>query len=209
MAGRERRNASTDVRPARYTDNWGMRPSPEDVSGSDATRAIEALTFQAITRADIPQLAASVAEAFSRYGEFAPAGWQPPNTNTQAESLERSIVEQGFWGEAAFQDALLAGHAAFIPAARRWLRPELDATVAHLLHLFVIPEYWGSGLATQLTAHAISAAYARGHTSMCLFVAEGQRRARRFYEREGFTAVGEPFEFGLGLPAIEYRRALD
>jgi len=41
-----------------------------------------------------------------------------------------------------------------------------------------------------------------------LFVAVGQARARRFYTREGFIAVGEPFEFGLGLPALEYQRAL-
>jgi hypothetical protein len=42
---------------------------------------------------------------------------------------------------------------------------------------------------------------------MRLFVAVGQARARRFYTREGFIEVGEPFEFGLGLPAIEYQRS--
>jgi hypothetical protein len=43
---------------------------------------------------------------------------------------------------------------------------------------------------------------------MRLFVAVGQARARRFYTREGFVAVGEPFEFGLGLPSLEYQRRL-
>jgi GNAT superfamily N-acetyltransferase len=74
--------------------------------------------------------------------------------------------------------------------------------------LFVVPDYWGSGLASELLERANSAALARGHDSMRLFVSQGQRRARRFYEREGFSAIGEPFEFGLELPALEYRRAL-
>ena len=43
---------------------------------------------------------------------------------------------------------------------------------------------------------------------MRLFVPVGQARARRFYTREGFVVVGEPFEFGLGLPVIEYQRSL-
>jgi hypothetical protein len=42
---------------------------------------------------------------------------------------------------------------------------------------------------------------------MRLFVPAGQARARRFYAREGFVAVGKPFEFGLGLPVLEYQRS--
>jgi hypothetical protein len=43
---------------------------------------------------------------------------------------------------------------------------------------------------------------------MRLFVPVGQARVRRFYEREGFTATGEPFDTGLKLPLLEYRRAV-
>jgi GNAT superfamily N-acetyltransferase len=179
----------------------------QDGSSRDTPEAAEALTFRAITSADVPQLAAEVADAFSRYRDFAPADWQPPSADSEAERLGRSLNEGGFWGEAAFQETMLAGHAALIPAARHWFRTEPDAKVAHLIHLFVIPEYWGSGLGTQLMAHANSAAAAREHTSMRLFVFAGQSRARRFYEREGFISIGEPFEFA-GLPALEYRRQL-
>jgi predicted GNAT family N-acyltransferase len=55
---------------------------------------------------------------------------------------------------------------------------------------------------------ARKAAAARGFSEMRLFVVTGQARARRFYEREGFAAVGEPFDPGMGLPTLIYRRAL-
>jgi GNAT superfamily N-acetyltransferase len=104
----------------------------------------------------------------------------------------------------------LVGHATFIPAARHSFRATPDPALAHLGHLFVFvkPPYWGSSAATQLLDHAASTAAARGFAAMRLFVPVGQARARRFYVREGFTTVGDPFEFGFGLPVIEYRRSL-
>ena len=55
----------------------------------------------------------------------------------------------------------------------------------------------------------MNAAAAHGFTVMRLYVAVGQARARRVYTREGFVAVGEPFDFGLGLPTLEYQRHLE
>jgi hypothetical protein len=43
---------------------------------------------------------------------------------------------------------------------------------------------------------------------MRLFVRGGQTHARRFYAREGFVGIGEPFEFGLGLLVLEYQRSV-
>jgi GNAT superfamily N-acetyltransferase len=91
---------------------------------------------------------------------------------------------------------------------RHSLRVAQDPALAHLGHLFVEPRYWGSGVATQLLAHARTAASARGFAAMRLFVPVGQERARRFYTREGFIAVGEPFDFA-GLSALEYQRPLE
>ncbi|MFI4977057.1 MAG: GNAT family N-acetyltransferase [Solirubrobacterales bacterium] len=121
--------------------------------------------------------------------------------------LQRWIADPDFWGELASEERTLAGHATFIPA-RRSLRPAPDPSLAHLGHLFVKPEYWGSGAAAELLARAVDAAIARGFASMRLFVPVGQARARGFYAREGFMAVGGPFELGLGLPALEYQRSL-
>lgn len=177
---------------------------PEDGSGA----IVRTLTFRGITSADIDSLAASVADAFAAYRSFAPAGWEPPTAAAQAEVLGQWITDPDFWGEVSFQNATLVGHATFIPAARHSFRAEPDPSCAHLGHLFVTPQYWGSGAARVLMAHACEAAGARGFASMRLFVPEGQHRARHFYEREAFSAVGEAFAFGLGLATLEYRRRL-
>ncbi len=185
-----------------------MGSTPENATEMGSPEVIEGLTFGSITRADIAALAASVAEAFARYRSFAPERWQPPTADSEALVLERWLVDPDFWGEVAFEQLTLVGHATFIAARRHSFRPEPGSDVAHLGHLFVTPEYWGCGAATQLLGRAVSAAQTDGFTGMRLFVPEGHSRARRFYEREGFNVVGEPFEFGLGLSVLECRRRL-
>jgi len=91
---------------------------------------------------------------------------------------------------------------------RHSFRAAPDPALVHLGHLFVKPRYWGSGVGTQLLTHARTTAAARGFAAMRLFVPVGQARARRFYAREGFIAVGAPFDFA-GLPALEYHRPLE
>jgi GNAT superfamily N-acetyltransferase len=169
----------------------------------------DAPAFRPIEHGDIEAVAALVADAFAGYRTFAPADWQPPLASEESRRLRQSIADPGFWGELACDGQTLLGDATFIPAERHSFRPAPDGSSAHLSHLFVKPEYWGSGVATQLLEHARDAAATRGFTGMRLFVAVGQARARHFYTREGFVAVGEPFEFGLGVPALEYRRGLE
>ena len=49
----------------------------------------------------------------------------------------------------------------------------------------------------------------RGFREMRLFTPVGQSRARRFYEREGWCSVGDPFdERGFGMELLEYRRPI-
>lgn len=164
--------------------------------------------FRAIVRDDIDRLAAAVADASLGYRAFAPPGWEPPAASQQACTLQQWVADPGFWGEVGCEEQALAGHVAFIPAVRHSRRPASDTSLAHLGHLFVLPDYWGSGVAGELLAHATTTAQARGFARMRLFVPAGQLRARRFYEREGFAKAGDPFEGGFGLPAVEYQRSL-
>jgi GNAT superfamily N-acetyltransferase len=169
----------------------------------------EALAFREIARADIDELAALVADAFTAYRVFAPPDWEAPLAIAQVEGLERWVADPDFWGELAVVGGQTpVGHATFVPAGRHSTRPAGDPGVAHLGHLFVRPAHWGSGVATQLLARAADASSARGFEVMRLFVPAGQARARGFYTREGFAAVGEPFDPGLGLSVLEYRRSL-
>ena len=87
----------------------------------------------------------------------------------------------------------------------RW--PDVPG-VAHFWQLFVRAPWWGTGLATELHAAAVAEAAHRGFAAMRLFTPAGQARARRFYEREGWTG-GAPFDDDtFGMPLVEYRREL-
>jgi len=83
------------------------------------------------------------------------------------------------------------------------------AGLAHLWQLFVRPPWWGSGLATRLNALVVAEAAARGYAAIRLHTPAGHRRARAFYEREGWSTDGillpEPL---LGIDLVEYRRDL-
>ena len=76
-------------------------------------------------------------------------------------------------------------------------------TEPHELHaLYVDPDRWGTGVAAALHA-------ALDLTAATLVVLAGNARARRFYEKQGWTFDGddEPRDFeGRLLPFARYRR---
>lgn len=70
-------------------------------------------------------------------------------------------------------------------------------------------DWWGSGLATHLHAVALQAADGRRFTTLRLHTPADHGRARRFYEREGWTPAGQPFDDeAFGMAIVEYRREL-
>lgn len=73
--------------------------------------------------------------------------------------------------------------------------------------LYVDPTSWGTGVGPALLAAAIDWIAGRGHAEARLRVVETHQRARRFYEREGWTpdATMEPATTGLAK-LIYYRR---
>ena len=73
------------------------------------------------------------------------------------------------------------------------------------------PEGWGCGVGTALLAGAVDALRDRGCAGAYLWVLEGNARARRFYEREGWTADGGVKDDVFGdrtLREVRYRRGL-
>ena len=87
--------------------------------------------------------------------------------------------------------------------------PGADPGLAHLWQLFVRPSHGGSGAAPELLDAAVQAAAERGYDRMRLFAAAGQVRARRFYEREGWTAPEPPRpDPAFGMDTVEYRRTV-
>jgi GNAT superfamily N-acetyltransferase len=152
------------------------------------------------TTADVEAILAIVKTGFDSYTTFAAPGWAPPDIADDRERTVALLSEPTTWGLLALDDGRPVGHFAFTPARRRtadevpgdWREREPIPGLAHLWQLFVLPEWWGSGVAARLR----------------LFTPSGQARARRFYERRGWTPVVEQFNPELGLDLVEYRLEL-
>jgi GNAT superfamily N-acetyltransferase len=160
------------------------------------------------TEEDADELIVTVAEGFDGYRAFAPPGWEPPDMTVETVRMREQLAQPDTWCEVAEERDAIAGHVAFMPARSHPMGAAVGADVAHLWQLFVRRKFWGSGAASRLLADAVLEARARGFRTMRLFTPEDQGRARRFYEREGWVQHGEPFEAGLGIPLVEYRRKL-
>lgn len=161
-------------------------------------------SLRAATAADAERLAHMVADGLEVYRSFAPAGWEPP----AADDPHSAAEDEGTLCLVAEDETGLAGQVTVQPATHA-ARPVGDPALAHLRNLFVRADLWGTGLARTLHAAALDAARERGFSTMRLFCAAGQARARRFYEREGWETFGEPWhEAAIGLDMVEYRRPL-
>jgi ribosomal protein S18 acetylase RimI-like enzyme len=89
-------------------------------------------------------------------------------------------IEPGPWF-LAWADGRPVGCAAcFVEQAGEW----------HLVAMWVSPDHRGTPAATQLVEAVVTHCRADGADAVRLWVADGNPRARRFYERLGFTPTG-------------------
>ena len=80
-----------------------------------------------------------------------------------------------------------------------------EAGTGELKDLYVVPQAWGSGVAGALHETALDWLRDRASEAI-LWVGEANARARRFYEREGWSADGETRESPLGPRELRYRK---
>ena len=158
---------------------------------------------------DAVAMVAVTVEGFSGYRSFAPDGWVAPSASEELERLRHLLADDDVWYQVAEHEGELVGHVGFLPADRLSFARIDDPGLVHFRQLFVTRAHWGTGLAHRLHAAAIDEARARGFIAMRLFTPAGQGRARRFYEREGWSLARPPaFDERIGLEIAEYRRAL-
>jgi GNAT superfamily N-acetyltransferase len=157
---------------------------------------------------DAEELALTVVEGFDSYRAFAPRFWEPPGDPSDVLTLRRRLADERVWCQVGEREQTMAGHCAFLPSEMgHWPGPGPE--LAHLWQLFVRQPFWGAGLATDLLGAAVREAGRRGFEAIRLFTPAGHGRARRFYEREGWTPAGPPVDgAGFGMPLVEYRRNL-
>ena len=167
-----------------------------------------AWTLRPAREADAEAIAAVNSESFEGYRDFAPEGWEPPKPGEEPGWVLDKLGLPSAWAMVAESEGEIVGHVAFTPATVG-RRPTAEDGLAHFWMLFVRRSHQGTGLATELHAEAVREAARRGYTKMRLLTPAGQARARRFYEREGWDAVGGAFLVpALGLDVVEYRYAL-
>jgi len=158
--------------------------------------------------ADAESLARDIVEGVAEYPAFAPEGWAGPSFEDELAHHRADLGQEHFHCIVAERDGEIVGQVTVVPAVRA-PHPVDDPELGHVRNLFVARSEWGSGLAGRLHAAMVEASGGLGMTQLRLYVAEGQARARRFYEREGWHAAGEPYhDPSPGLRMVEYRRSL-
>ncbi len=165
---------------------------------------------------DLDALLAHVQAGFDSYAEFASLGWQPPTVSAQRDRSAELLADPATWALIALAEGGPVGHVAFFPArARPTAEPpgSMESTtggfgLAHLWQLFVLPRWWGRGVAPLLHDAMIAEMRARGYRDALLFTPALHARARRFYERRGWSAADEQFNDELGLMLTDYRLVL-
>lgn len=91
---------------------------------------------------------------------------------------------------------------------------DVEPGTQELWGIYLDPDYWGAGHGHDLHAHALAAlrANAASPTAVAtLWVLEGNKRARRFYERHGWSADGAhkvDWRGEVRLEEVRYRRTL-
>lgn len=86
----------------------------------------------------------------------------------------------------------------------------LTGETGEVYALYVAPDWWSTGTGRSLMTVALAALSQGGYRRAVLWVLAGNARARRFYERAGFTADGaENVLTGLGgVMEVRYARQL-
>jgi GNAT superfamily N-acetyltransferase len=165
----------------------------------------DSTSLRRATIRDAEPLARGVIEGVEDYPSFAPPGWTAPTFEAELKHLRAALADPNVCCLVAESRGALVGQITVPPAAHA-PHPVENPSLAHISNLFVRRDHWGVGLAAELHRAALEAAGARGFTELRLFVAAGQARARRFYEREGWRQASDPFDDPApGLTMIEYR----
>ncbi|MGZ8437479.1 MAG: N-acetyltransferase family protein [Candidatus Limnocylindrales bacterium] len=87
---------------------------------------------------------------------------------------------------------------------------DTDPGTGEVRAIYVAPEAWSTGLGAALLRAAVTDLHGRGYAPLILWVLQANRRARRFYERDGWREDGaqRPIDFdGVPVDEVRYRLA--
>lgn len=159
------------------------------------------ISYRDATLADAAAVATLAADSFTQtFGHlYAPADLALFLENHTAAAWAAELNDPAFAIRLAEADGGMIGFAKLGP-------PNLPFTAsgipAELRQLYVLAPWHGSGVAAELMAWIVATARRSGADELFLSVFTENARARRFYERLGFEAVGT-YQFMVGTHADE------
>lgn len=65
-----------------------------------------------------------------------------------------------------------------------------DKNVAEIIAIYLLPEFWNSGFGKEILSFSIARAKDFGAKKIFLWVVVENKRARKFYEKNGFVVTG-------------------
>jgi GNAT superfamily N-acetyltransferase len=159
------------------------------------------LTTRRARPADAETLGLTCRLGMETWRAFAPAAWVVPTVAARTDGARAGLARPGAWALLAFVDGEPAGHCAMFDT-------DIDAPRATILwHLFVRPRWFGTGLAAHLHDAFVARGRALDFPFAWLATPAGNARARRFYERRGWSA-DTLLEHHDGLPMAVCGRPL-
>ena len=159
------------------------------------------IAYRDATPADAPALATLGATSFTQtFGHlYAPADLALFLANHSEEAWRAELEDARFAVRLAEAEGAAIAYAKLGP-------PQLPFTprerAVELRQLYVLAPWHGAGVAAALMEWVIAAARDRGADALFLSVFTDNHRARRFYDRYGFEAVGT-YAFMVGTHADE------
>ncbi len=170
---------------------------PNRVAGVRAGRIAHLLLRQA-DAIDEQAVIEVVRAAMGTYSDWCP-GWSLPHDMEARERARWQADDSSLQRLVACLGEQIVG----VSVSKR-------APIAVLSLLMVAPCVWGTGVATGLHYRALQDAATCSSNAIRLTVPEGNGRARRFYEKNGWqrTSAAPQIHSWLRLPMLEYTRDL-
>lgn len=88
---------------------------------------------------------------------------------------------------------------------------DLKDSAVEILRIYLVPEYWGQNLGMVLMAWGLEEMRQKGYRRISLWVIEDNKRARKHYERMGFThdGVSRIINVGKEIRDLRYIKNFD
>ena len=175
--------------------------------------AIPRPSVRAATVRDASELAAIHARSWqAAYLDLLPQDFLDKlDLSNSTERWERAL-RAAEWPKAGVMVAVpgpeMVGFARFGPTRDKG---EDAALVAEIRQIYIAPEVWGKGVGKRLMSTALARLAASGYAQATLWVLDTNSRARRFYERCGWTQDGAARRndsYSVPLADVRYRKPL-